>query len=314
MDARRKTFYGRDRVLFEMTQGVLAPQPQSFSLVGPKLIGKSQLAPVSWPPKMARSWATTLAGQRPLAFEDGTRVVVIWVDCDWQDAQQDLIGWIYRQVQRHVREAGIGLELGSHRSRGHRPAGASGASPARSASRTCAWCCCMDNFDRVFEEQWVRRDTVDELRPLTLEMALRRRHRTAAARPRPRAGGVAALQRHDPALPGAARPAGRAQLDSLLCRRVQRRGGSGRRAGRPDGHAPLPAAPPGRHPDRGARDGRSAAGRWGRSTCPCCACAWPNMAACSSRRRTAGCNVCRRASAPRASASWWRPCWRAPFP
>lgn len=30
----------------------------------------------------------------------------------------------------------------------------------------------MDNFDRIFDEQWLPRSTVDGLRPLTLEMVL----------------------------------------------------------------------------------------------------------------------------------------------
>ena len=43
METTRKPFYGRDRVIFEIVQGVLAPQPQSFSVVGPKFIGKTHL-------------------------------------------------------------------------------------------------------------------------------------------------------------------------------------------------------------------------------------------------------------------------------
>ncbi len=170
MDSKRKTFFGRDRVLFEMTQGLLASQPQSFSLVGPKLIGKSQLLhflAAEDGPLLGDDYAD----RRPLAFEDGTRVVVVWVDCDWQDAQQDLIGWIYRQVQRHVREAGIGLEWAAIEGE---------ATTSRRIWRIARalreqelrLVLLMDNFDRVFEEQWMRRETVDELRPLTLEMAL----------------------------------------------------------------------------------------------------------------------------------------------
>ena len=68
MDAGRK-FFGRDRVIYEMVRGMLAPQPQSFSLVGPKLVGKSQflhhLASEDGP-----LLGEEFAGQRPLAFED----------------------------------------------------------------------------------------------------------------------------------------------------------------------------------------------------------------------------------------------------
>ncbi len=170
MDADRNRFFGRDRMLFEITRGLLAPQPQSFSLVGPKLIGKSQflhyLASEQGP-----LLGDAFARQRPAAFEDGAQVIVVWVDCDWQDARADLIGWIYRQVQQQVRSAGVSLDWN--------------AVDAESAASRRIWrvaralreqevrlVLLMDNFDRVFEEQWLRRDTVDELRPLTLEMAL----------------------------------------------------------------------------------------------------------------------------------------------
>ena len=39
----RKMVIGRERILGEITRGVLSAQPQSFSLVGPKLLGKSTL-------------------------------------------------------------------------------------------------------------------------------------------------------------------------------------------------------------------------------------------------------------------------------
>lgn len=170
MDSGRKSFFGRDRVVYELVRGVLAPQPQSFSLVGPKLIGKSQflhyLAAEDGP-----LLGDELARQRPLAFEDGSRVIVVWVDCDWQDARSDLTGWIYGQVQRQVQEAGVALNW---------PLIEAEASTSRRIWRIARslreqemrLVLLMDNFDRVFEEQWLRRDNLDELRPLTLEMAL----------------------------------------------------------------------------------------------------------------------------------------------
>ena len=169
MDARRK-FFGRERVIYEMVRGVLAPQPQSFSLVGPKLIGKSQflhyLASEDGP-----LLGEAFASQRPLAFEDGARVIVTWIDCDWQDARADLIDWMYRQIQRQVRAAGAALDWAAIE--------AEGANSRRIwriaralREQEMRLVLLIDNFDRVFEEQWVRRDTVDELRPLTLEMAL----------------------------------------------------------------------------------------------------------------------------------------------
>lgn len=150
MDAGRR-FFGRERVIYEIVRGVLASQPQSFSLVGPKLVGKSQflhyLASEDGP-----LLGEAFASQRPLAFEDGARVIVTWVDCDWQDARADLTAWIYHQIQRQVRAAGLSLDW---------PAIEAEVTNSRRIWRVARalreqelrLVLLMDNFDRVFEEQ-----------------------------------------------------------------------------------------------------------------------------------------------------------------
>lgn len=170
MESRRKMFFGRNRVFFEIVQGLLGPQPQSFSVVGPKLIGKSQLLHFlasEQGPLMGEDFAD----QRPFTFQDGANVIVTWVDCDWQDARKDLIGWIYKKIVERVRDANISLDwkqIEQEQSSSRRI-----WLVARSLEEMdLRLVLLMDNFDRVFEEQWIRRETVDELRPLTLEMAL----------------------------------------------------------------------------------------------------------------------------------------------
>jgi hypothetical protein len=170
MDPNGINFFGRERVLSEIVQGTLALQPRSFSLVGPKLVGKSALiqhlvstdGPLLGP---------DFADQRPSRFHDGQRVLVVWVDCDWQDARHDLIGWTYHRIQEEVRAAGFDLDwrrLDAEPLASRRIWQVAQALSAEEARLVVL----LDNFDRVFEEQWLRRDTVDELRPLTLEMAL----------------------------------------------------------------------------------------------------------------------------------------------
>ena len=171
MDGSRKTFYGRERVLFEVVHGVLAPQPQSFSLVGPKLIGKTHLfhyLAAEDGPLLGEE----LAAQRPRRFRDGARVVVTWIDCDWQDAQEDLIGWVYKNLQEHVRERAK-LVLNWTRIEEQPLASRRIWQLARELNeQEIRLVLLMDNFDRVFENQLVNPDTMDELRPLTLELAL----------------------------------------------------------------------------------------------------------------------------------------------
>lgn len=171
MQTSRMLFVGRERVVNEIVQGALAAQPQSFSLVGPKLVGKSQLI------KYLADEEGPLLGEagaalRPAAFRDGSRVIVTWVDCDWQDAQANLIGWIYARLQEQVRNEG-NLPINWSRVE------------AQSSDSRRIWqlardlkehdmrlVLLLDNFDRVFESRLISVDAMDELRPLTLEMSL----------------------------------------------------------------------------------------------------------------------------------------------
>ena len=171
METTRKAFYGRDRVIFEIVQGVLAPQPQSFSVVGPKFIGKTHLLQhlaAEDGPLLDEAYADL----RPSIHRDGSRVLVTWIDCDWRNAQEDLIGWLYTSVQQHVRErAKIPVNwarIETNESPSHRL----WQLAQELSGRDLRLVLLLDNFDRVFENQLVHPDTVDELRPLTMEMAL----------------------------------------------------------------------------------------------------------------------------------------------
>jgi hypothetical protein len=164
-------FVGRERVLSQIVQGVLASQPQSFSLVGPKLVGKSQLIKYL-ADEEGPLLGDELAAQRPRAFEDGSRVIVTWVDCDWQDAQVNLIGWIYERLLEQVRAEG---DLPIHWARVEAQPSASRRiwQLARDLKeQDMRLVLLLDNFDRVFESQLISADAMDELRPLTFEMAL----------------------------------------------------------------------------------------------------------------------------------------------
>jgi hypothetical protein len=171
MQASRRLFVGRERVVSEIVQGALAPQPQSFSLVGPKLIGKSQLLKYL-ADEAGPLLNDELAAGRPAAFRDGSRVLVTWVDCDWQDAQVDLVGWIYTRVQEQVRSEG-NLPVNWQRVERQPSDSRRIWQLARDLKeQDMRLVLLLDNFDRVFESQLISADAMDELRPLTLEMSL----------------------------------------------------------------------------------------------------------------------------------------------
>ncbi len=171
MQASRRLFVGRDRVVSQIVQGVLATPPQSFSLVGPKLVGKSQLVKY-----LADEQGPLLneeaAVQRPRAYQDSSRVLVTWIDCDWQDAQANLVGWIYQRLQEQVRSEG-GLPINWQRVEAQPSDSRRIWQLARDLKeQDMRWVLLLDNFDRVFESQLISADAMDELRPLTFEMAL----------------------------------------------------------------------------------------------------------------------------------------------
>ena len=170
MDLSKDQFFGRERLVREIVTGVLAPQPGSFSLVGSKLVGKSKFLSYlasSDGPLLGEDWEPW----RPYRYQDGERVVVVMVDCDWQEAQDDLLGHAASRVMEHLKGERIKLDWAAV----EQQPGASRRlwQMAHQLSvMDYRLVLLMDNFDTVFENQLLTPESVDELRPLTREMAL----------------------------------------------------------------------------------------------------------------------------------------------
>lgn len=171
IESLKNCFFGRDRLLREICQGVLAAQPASFSLVGSKLLGKSQilnhLAAADGP-----LCSPDLADWRPPAFQDGGRVIVSKIDCDAREAQEDLLNFLYQRLLQQLRqEARLPLDWRVVESQ---------PSVSRQIwqiarqinEMSYRLVVLFDNFDSVFQRQLISMDAMDELRPLTLELAL----------------------------------------------------------------------------------------------------------------------------------------------
>lgn len=171
MDMSKDQFFGRERVVREIVNGVLAPsQPASFSLVGSKLVGKSKLLGYlasNDGPLLGDAWAEL----RPYQHQDGNRIVTVLVDCDWQEAQDDLLGTIANRVANQVKAERIKLEWAVV----EQQQGMSRYLWQMAHQLTMMdyrLVVLMDNFDTVFENQLLTPESVEELRPLTREMAL----------------------------------------------------------------------------------------------------------------------------------------------
>lgn len=171
MARHQNHFYGRDRLIREIISGVLGPQPASFSLVGSKLAGKTRLLEHLAAPD-GPLLGDDSADLRPYPFEDAGRIIVVLIDCAWQEAQQDLLGFISDRLAHRLRTVErISLDWA--------------AVESQSTASRRIWqisrqlnqmgyrlALLMDNFDAVFQNQLLTPDAIDELRPLTLEIAL----------------------------------------------------------------------------------------------------------------------------------------------
>ncbi len=171
MDAMKNRLFGRETVLREIVAGALAPEPVSYSLVGTKLVGKSSILN-----HLASNEGPLIsdahADLRPPRYDDGNRIIVTKIDCDWAEAQQDLLGYLYARLYHEVHVLN-NIPLDEAR------INAQASDPLRiwQIARQLnqmdyRLVILMDNFDRAFEQQLIKMESVDELRPLTLEVAL----------------------------------------------------------------------------------------------------------------------------------------------
>lgn len=171
MDTMKSRLFGRENVLREIVAGVLAPEPVSYSLVGTKLVGKSSI--LNHLASTDGSLSNDIyADMRPPRYDDGNRIIVTKIDCDWAEAQQDLLGYLYVRLYHEVHVVN-NIPLNEAR------INAQASDPlriwqiARQLSQMeYRLVILMDNFDRAFEQQLIKMESVDELRPLTLEVAL----------------------------------------------------------------------------------------------------------------------------------------------
>lgn len=172
MDSIKVRFFGRQTIIQDLVQGVLAPgQPLDFSIVGPKMIGKSRLmkhlaaanGPLRGPDPF--EW-------RPERFQDGQNVIVGHYDCDWPAAKVHLTEFIFQQLKAQLQdEEHLQLDWSQLRN---------AASPGQQIGQIVRQLdqyqirlvLLLDNFDHVLQSDQVTPDMINELRPLTSELGL----------------------------------------------------------------------------------------------------------------------------------------------
>jgi len=172
MDSIKARFFGRKTILQDLVQGLLAPtQPLDFSLVGPKLIGKSRLL------KYLASEQGPLKGSdpfnwRPERFQDGYNIIIGHYDCDWPAAQEHLTQFINRQLKTQLQpNKNLGLDWSSIDDAAS-PGQQIGQIVHQLHQKQIRLILLLDNFDQILQSDTITPDMVNELRPLTNELGL----------------------------------------------------------------------------------------------------------------------------------------------
>lgn len=171
MDTTPKPFFGRQNLVREIVQGVLADYPQDYALVAPKFCGKTRildyLASEDGPLRNHRA-----PSLRPEKFRDPRRIVILSVDCKRPEVKERLrqhlaekLALLLRQEQpfpvdwQHAPDEGspsrLLLEL---------------ASQANRAQFRIVFL--LNNFDAILEGPYITQDQLNELRPLANELAM----------------------------------------------------------------------------------------------------------------------------------------------
>src|SRR5688572_27212991 len=158
-------FFGRQSLIQDLVQGVLAPfQPLDFSLVGPKMIGKSRLlkylASLEGPLRGPDEW-----GWRPERFRDGQNVIVGHYDCKWPAAQAHLTEFICQQLKAQLQdEEQIQLDW-SQLKNAASPGQQIGQMVRQLRQQQIRVVLLLDNFDRILQSDRMTPDMANELRP-----------------------------------------------------------------------------------------------------------------------------------------------------
>lgn len=171
MDSAPKPFFGRQNLVREIVQGVLADYPQDYALVAPKFCGKTRildyLASEEGPLRSRRD-----SSLRPERFHDPSRIVIVPVDCKRPDVKENLRQHLAEKLSVQLRqEQPFAVDwdrVPAENAPSQRLLEL--ASQANRAEFRIVFL--LNNFDAVLEGRHLTQDQLNELRPLTSELAL----------------------------------------------------------------------------------------------------------------------------------------------
>lgn len=166
-----KPFFGRQKLVREIVQGVLDEQPQDFALVAPKFCGKTRILDylaAEDGPLCSRS-QTDL---RPEKFRDPSRIIALSIDCKQREAQERFREFLADKLSTRLREDRpfpIDWDQVPGESAPSRRLLALANQANRAEFRIVLL---LNNFDAVLQGGHLKQAELNELRPLTTELAL----------------------------------------------------------------------------------------------------------------------------------------------
>lgn len=171
MELTPKPFFGRQTLVREIVQGVLGDYPQHFALVAPKFCGKTRildyLASEEGP---LRSRA--LSALRPERFHDPGRIVILAADCRRSEVKERLRQHLAETLSAQLRQEqpfDIDWSQVPDADSPSRQLLALASQASRAGFRIVLL---LNNFDAILEAPYLSQDQLNELRPLTNELAL----------------------------------------------------------------------------------------------------------------------------------------------
>lgn len=170
-DTTVKPFFGREKLLREIVQGVLDAQPMDFALVAPKFCGKTRMLDILVS-ENGPLLDPEAAPWRQDMFQDHGRAIVLLIDCNWPQANENLLDFLADQLATKLHtDKPFDIDW-EHISEEDAPSRRLLLLAQAASGEGFRIVLLLNNFDSIIVGKRLSQPQLNELRPLTSELAL----------------------------------------------------------------------------------------------------------------------------------------------